>query len=275
MPWGDINMKPTFLTYDKPLLTAMIQCPTPNECIEKIQASLNDGAEAFGIQLCRLKRKYRTKEILKSIFNACGNKPIYVTSYKLAESADYTYDDCAKLLLLALDSGATLCDVMGDMFSQSSEYQLTNDITAIEKQKKLIDKIHFYGGEVLISSHTFKSTTVEENLMIAKAQIERGADIIKIVNTAKSINEIPVYIESIQKITQMTDKKLLFLVSGQGQIIRYIGPHFGVCMYLCVQSHNNFDTPEQPILKKIKAIRDNMPFDISKAEQRNLGQRPC
>lgn len=49
-------MKTTFLNYDKPLLTAMIQCPTAEECIEKIKASLADGADALGIQLCRLKR---------------------------------------------------------------------------------------------------------------------------------------------------------------------------------------------------------------------------
>lgn len=251
-------MKPTFLKYDKPLLTAMIQCSTPQKCIEKIKLSLDDGADAFGIQLCRLQKQYRTKEILKTIFDSCNGKPIYVTSYKYGESENDTYDDCANLLLLALDSGATLCDVMGDMFSPSPQYQLTDNIEAIAKQKKLIDEIHRRGGEVLMSSHTFKSTTVEENLMIAKAHIERGADIIKIVNTAESSNEIPTYIEAIQKITQLTDKKLLFLVSGKGQIIRYIGPNFGVCMYLCVHHHDELDTIEQPILKNIKAVRDNI-----------------
>ena len=189
----------------------MIQCETADECIKKIKKSLTDGADAFGIQLCVLKREYRDEETLKRIFSACGDKPIYATSYRC-------------------------------------------------KQKELIDKIHSLGGEVLMSSHTFKSTTLEENLMIAKAHIERGADVIKIVNNALSEDEIPKYIDIIQKITAMTDKKLLFLVSGKGQIIRYIGPSFGVCMYLCVQEHGELDTPEQPVLKKLKAVRDNILF---------------
>ena len=254
--------KATFLEYDKPLLTAMIQCRTPEECIVKIKASIEDGADALGIQLCKLKREYRTKEILTKIFDACEGKPIYVTSYRHSESEGYTDEECAELLLLALDSGATLLDVFGDMFERSPYYELAESEEAIKKQKALIDEIHRRGGEVLMSSHTFKSITVEENLMIAKAHIERGADIIKIVNKAETKEEVPVYIEAIQKITAMTDKKLLLLVSGEGQIIRYIGPSFGVCMYLCVQHHSEMDTPEQPVLRKLKAIRDNLRFDI-------------
>ena len=255
-------MKPTFLKYEKPLLTAMIQCSSPEESIAKIKASLADGAEAFGIQLCRLKKEYRTKEILTEIFNSCDEKPIYVTSYRYAENEGNTDDECVKLLLLAVDSGATLCDVMGDMYERSPQYELAESIEAIQKQKLLIDEIHRRGGEVLMSSHTNKSTSIEENLVIAKAHIERGADIIKIVNNAESAGEISKYIEAIQKITQMTDKKLLFLVSGKGRIIRYIGPSLGVCMYLCVQSHSENDTPEQPVLKTLKAMRDHIGYDI-------------
>lgn len=251
-------MKPTFLKYDKPLLTAMIQCTTAQACIEKIKASLADGAEAIGVQLCRLKKEYRTKEILTEIFNACEGKPIYVTSYREGESEDLSYDECADLLLLALGAGATLCDVMGDMFECSPQFQLSESEEAIKKQKELIEEIHRRGGEVLMSSHTFKSTTLDENLMIAKAHIKRGADIIKIVNSADDVTEVPKYIDAIQKILQMTDKKLLFLVSGEGQIIRYIGPSFGVCMYLCVQNRSQLDTPEQPILKDLKLVRDNI-----------------
>ena len=73
----------TFLKYDKPPLTAMIQCETADECIKKL---LTDGVDAFGIQLCVLKREYRDEETLKRIFSACGDKPIYATSYRCKES---------------------------------------------------------------------------------------------------------------------------------------------------------------------------------------------
>lgn len=253
---------PTFLTYEKPLLTAMIQCPTPGECIEKIKASIAQGADALGVQLCNLKKEYRTKEVLTEIFDSCAGKPIYVTSYRYKENEGLTDEACAELLLLALDSGATLCDVMGDMFGRSPQYELTTDENAIKKQMDLIGEIHRRGGEVLMSSHTFKSTTLEENLMIAQAQAARGADIIKIVNSAAHKDEVPKYIQAIQQIKKETGKELLFLVSEEGQIIRYIGPDFGVCMYLCVSEYGPADTPFQPLLKDLKPIRDHMRFDI-------------
>ena len=150
---------------------------------------------------------------------------------------------------------------MGDFFaSEPSYYELTEEEQAIKKQKELIDKLHKMGAEVLISSHTKKSLTLEENLKLARAQAERGADVIKIVNVAQSASEIPVYLDAIQKITAETGKKLLLLASGEAKLIRYIGANFGVCMYLCVESHGELDTKEQPTIAKIKAIRDNIIF---------------
>ncbi len=251
-------MKPTFLEYKKPLLTAMIQCPTAQECIEKIEKSIDAGAEAIGIQLCRLKKEYRSCETLTEIFNSCGGRPIYVTSYRYGENENFTDEECAALLLKALDCGATLCDVIGDLFGRSPKYELATDETAIAQQKRFIDEIHSRGGEVLMSSHTLRKISQEETLMIARAHIERGADIIKIVNVAEDKTELPMYLETIQKITQMTDKKLLLLLSGEGELIRYIGPNFGVCMYLCVYEHGPLDTPAQPLLKDIKAVRDGI-----------------
>ncbi|HHV95158.1 MAG TPA: type I 3-dehydroquinate dehydratase [Clostridiaceae bacterium] len=257
-------MKPTFLKYEKPLLTAMIQCPTKEEAIAKIKRSLALGADAIGVQLCKLKKEYRNLKDLKEIFDACDGKPIYITSYRYGESACLTDEQCAELLLLGLDAGATLCDVMGDLFDPKAPLELSQNPVAVKKQMELIDEIHRRGGEVLMSSHTHKNITIEEALMIAREHEIRGADIIKIVTVADHRHDIPKYIECIQKIIASTSKKLLFLTSGKGTLIRYIGPYFGVCMYLCVVSHGVLDTKEQPLLSKIKPIRDN--FDWSKVD---------
>ncbi len=251
----------TFLNYDKPLLCAMIMCDTPDECIAKIKRSLSEGAEAIGIHLCRINREYRTKEHLKRIFDSCEGKPIYVTSYRVGKSEGYTDDECVELLLLALDAGATLLDVMGDLYDTpvKPKYELSLNPVAIEKQKSLIEEIHRRGGEVIMSCHTEQSTTMEENLMIAHAQVERGADVLKIVSKAERSEEIPEYIESIQKIVSESEKKLLLLVSGEGKIMRYIGPCFGVCMYLCVVDYGPYDNKSQPTLNDLVNIRERIP----------------
>ncbi len=252
----------TFLEYEKPLIVAMIQCLTKEECIAKIKRSIDDGAEALGIQLCKLERKYRNKEDLTEIFQACGGRPIYITSYRVGDSNGMTDDECVELLLLGLDCGATLCDIMGDYFDKGAPYQLTFKPEAVAKQKALADEIHKRGGEVLVSCHTGKCTTLAENLMLAKGELERGADVIKIVNFCESYDKIPEYMDSIRKINKLSDKKLLFLLSEKGQIMRYIGPSYGVCMYLTVQEHGVEDTKEQPLTRDIKAIRDAMNWEI-------------
>ena len=249
-----------FFHYERPLLCAMIHPVNPTDAIRKIKDSLADGAEVFGIQLEKLKHEYRNKATLNEIFEACEGRPIYVTSYRTAENANLSDEQCAELLLLALDCGATLCDIMGDMFDRSPYYELTKDPQAIKKQRQLIDEIHRRGGKVLISCHTHKDLSVEESLMIAKAQEERGADVIKIVNKAETVASLPKHIETIQTILANTDKKLLYLLGGEGTLIRYIGANFGVCMYLCVAYHEALDTKDQPLLKRVKAIRDNIIF---------------
>ena len=96
--------------------------------------------------------------------------------------------------------------------------------------------------------------------MIAKEQASRGADVLKIVNKTDTTASLPKHIEAIQTILSQTDKKLLYLLGGEGTLIRYIGANFGVCMYLCVAYHGPLDTKGQPLLKQAKAIRDNITF---------------
>lgn len=50
-----------FLTCEKPLLTAMVQAQTPQECKDIILNSIWDGAEAFGIQLENLKKNIESR----------------------------------------------------------------------------------------------------------------------------------------------------------------------------------------------------------------------
>ena len=244
----------------KPILIAMVQTTTPEECIAKIKASEADGAEGYGIQLCKLEKQYRTKEWISKIFQACGEKPIYFTAYRAGTGGWLTDEECQDLMLLGVDCGGTICDVMGDLFCPS-ENEIACDSIAIERQKALIQEIHRRGAKVLMSSHTFKNLSAEQTLEIALAQQERGADIIKIVNGSDSIDDLPECIRNIELLRKNLDKEFLYLVCGPcHKIIRQVGPNLGVCMYLCLESRGEMDNLEQPILKNIKLVRDNMVF---------------
>ncbi|MEE0946998.1 MAG: type I 3-dehydroquinate dehydratase [Acutalibacteraceae bacterium] len=251
-------MRPTFLTYNKPLLCAMIQASTPEDAICQIVNASYDGAEAFGIQLEVLKREYRDLETLKKIFSYCENKPIYLTSYRYSNSDGYTDDQCAELLLLGLSAGGTLCDIMGDMFNKD-KYELTYDEEAVEKQKALAKKIHEMGGEVLISSHLGTFVPEEEVVKIALAQQERGADVVKIVNHAQTHEQLMEDIRICDRLNSELDTKFLYLANGPHcKLLRQMGAALGCCMYLCVQHYLPISSKEQPKLSATKQLRDAM-----------------
>lgn len=251
-------MKASFLNYQKPMLTAMVQDSTPEAMICTIGDSIFDGADALGIQMCNLGREYRTEEKMKPIFDACMGRPSYITSYRGHESKGLTDEECMDFLLMGLRCGATLCDVMGDLYHPEKN-QLTLDPDAVAKQKDLIARIHDMGGEVLMSSHLGDFYEEQQILDFAFAQRERGADVVKLVSVAKTEEQMLESFRIIRSLKRNLDVPFLFLASGKyGRMVRQLGPSFGVSMYLCVQRYHPVTTKMQPILHAMRAVRDNI-----------------
>ena len=252
-------MSKTFLNHEKSLLTVMLQCETPEVAIGRIRNANCLGAEAYGLQVESLKPEYRTADTYKRLFAEMKDKPCYVTNYRKKNNTCETDDELAEGLLELAKSGATLVDVMGDLFCRHSE-ELTDDAEAIEKQMKLIEKIHEEGAEVLMSSHILKFTPAERVLEVALEQKRRGADIIKIVTGAESMEQ---QIENL-RITQLLKQELgapfLFLSGGECSLHRRLGMKLGCCMALCVYEHDHLSTPMQPLLSTMKTIRDSIDF---------------
>ena len=258
MPCGENNMNNrTFLNYEKPLLTCMVQADNPNRIKALIDASIPEGAEAIGMQFCKLKSEYRNEKTYKELF-AYSDLPVYVTNYREHISNVGKSDDvlAAELLNFA-KCGATLCDVMGDLFD-ACEGELTMNEEAIKKQMDLIEELHKCGTEVLMSSHVRKFMSAERVLEIAREHERRGADICKIVTGGYTMEQ---QIENL-RITNLLKENLnipfLLLSDGEGEcrILRRIGGQLGCCMYLCVHEYDEFATPAQPLLRDVKAIRE-------------------
>lgn len=252
-----------FLNNTRPTLCAMAQEKTVDNMICVIMDSLYDGAEAFGIQLENLLPEYRNEESLRKIFSYCEGKPIYITSYRGHQSKGLTDEECAEFLMMGLRAGRELspmlCDVMGDMFCKETD-QLTFDEEAVARQKALIDEIHALGGEVLMSTHMSRFFNKDEAIAYAKAQKERGVDVVKLVNKTNNEDEMMENLETIHALKkELGDTPYLFLASGKGgHLIRQMGPALGVCMYLCTTRYFPVTAKQQPKLRSAKAIRDNM-----------------
>lgn len=249
----------SFLNHSNPLLTVILQCRTPETAIGRIRNANCLGAEAFGLQVESLCREYHNEETYQKIFKEMKGKPSYVTYYRNSQNLGKNDDELAEGLLTLSRCGATLCDVMGDLFSKHPD-ELTEDPLAIRKQTELIQKLHENGSEVLMSSHVKRFIPAERVLEIAFEQKRRGADIIKIVTKGNDMEE---QIENL-RIHNLLKKELgapfLYLSGGVCSIHRRLGGHLGACMTLCVYEHDHLSTSAQPLLSTMKIVRDQLDF---------------
>ena len=249
-------MKKSFLNHDGAILTAMVQAETPERIKELIDKTDATGAEAFGMQFEQLLPEYRNKDTYKELFSYT-EKPVYVTNYRERKNGEKPDEVLADELLELADSGATLCDVIGDLYDRQPD-EISRDKAAIARQMELIDELHSRGAEVLISTHIFEYTPAERVLEIALEHQRRGADISKIVTGAESMEEQLENLRIINLLRENLKIPFLFLAGGECHILRRIGGELGNCMYLCVHEYDELATPVQPLLKNVKAIRDNM-----------------
>lgn len=245
----------TFLTYEKPLLNCMVQADNPERIKELMRLSIPEGAEAFGMQFCRMKPEYRTSDTYKELFECAEGRPVYVTNYRYGFNENKSDEELATGLLELAECGATLCDVMGDIFDKQDD-ELAHDPVAIERQKKLIDELHKRGAEVLMSSHVFKFTPAERVLEIAFEQLKRGADIVKIVTGADNMDQQIENLRIIDLLKKELKAPFLFLSGGECRISRRIGGAMGNCMNLCVYEYDSLATPSQPLLGDMRKIRE-------------------
>ncbi|MEE1186917.1 MAG: type I 3-dehydroquinate dehydratase [Acutalibacteraceae bacterium] len=253
-------MKSSFLNQNRPLVCAMVLKDNPDAIKYRIKNSIYAGADALGIQLCRLQREYKTEEHYKSIFSACGSRPIYVTNYRYCCNEGMSDEECMDGLKLALSCGGTLADIMGDTFDKT-EGELTESADAISRQISLIDEIHDMGKEVLMSSHVYKFIPAEKVVEIALEHQRRGADISKIVTGANSDEEMLENFRATVMLKKELNIPFLFLSGGtHTKLHRMIGPQLGCCMYLAVYEHDENAVATQPTVAAAKAVRDNLDF---------------
>lgn len=252
-------MKKSFLNQEKPLLTVMLQYGNANATVGAVRNALACGAEAFGLQVECLSAEEQSIEGYKRIFSEMQGKPCYVTNYRNCSNEGKTDEQLAEEMLRLAENGATLCDVMGDMFCKHPE-EITDDAAAIEKQMKYIDALHERGAEVLMSSHVLKYKSGEEVLKIALEQKRRGADIIKIVTFANNDEQQLENLKTTELLKRELGAPFLFLSGGECTLHRRLGMRLGCCMALCVYEHYATSTPAQPLLRIAKTIRDDMGF---------------
>lgn len=250
-------MELSFLSGGKPAIFLGLSPENVEQALCEIALGIDQGAEGFCIQTEELDPQFRDHRSYEMIFNAACGRPIYVTHYRLKNKCRMTEDEIAQNMLELADlPQVNICDVTGDQYDPQPG-QLTCDPKAVKRQMELIDALHQKGKKVLMSSHIFRYRDGEEVLRVALEQQARGADIVKIVTGADTMEQ---QLDNL-RITQMLKDELkvpfLFLTNGQCKLHRRISMMLGNCMCLC---QLNGTALNQPPLADALAFRDHYPW---------------
>ncbi|MHB9031945.1 MAG: type I 3-dehydroquinate dehydratase [Anaerolineae bacterium] len=261
--------KPLFSQQKLPMLLASMTDPDPGKAICTIRNAIFDGADGFLYHMERLNQEYINEESLQKIMDYTCGKPLYTMNYRTnpAKSDEVRIEE----LLVSVKAGASMIDLMGDMFDPC-KFELTFDKQAIMTQRRVIDRVHELGGEVLMSSHTFVFMTTDEVLRHCQELEARGADFIKIAMCVHSEQEALDAMKTTTLVSRALRVPFLHICMGQyGKLHRAIGPLLGSCFALCVQQYTESGHKEKPLLRAERAVLANI--DAAPARNINLGTR--
>ncbi len=248
----------------KPLLICVSSESTPQAIISMIRNAIYDGADGFLIDLEKLESKYRNEQDMKCIFDACQDKPVITMAYRTSMGKETSDREIADLLIKSIDAGASMCDVMGDLFNPSA-LELSKDNQSIQMQKELIRVIHEKNGKVMMSSHTWTFLDQKQTVSHAQELLKRDPDMIKIAVAAKDEAEEWETFQATHALNTEIAKPYLHVCMGQyGKLHRVIAPIFGSCMILCVQQYTETSHKDQPLLSSTRKVIDGMDWGMNR-----------
>ena len=252
--------KPKYTAQDV-VLNAGIKEKTAEEAIIAITIAEQKGATGFTLRLENLKDGGNlTKEALERITHST-KYPIMALFYDGNVSQQTRLDGLA----LAAECGAAIVDLQGFMY-QSGSTAATHTTenrkhwedlgfnmsfvdaapaetpispSAINGQKKFIEKMHDLGCEVLVSTHGSTVYSAEQALAYAEFVADRGADIVKIVGKGQNAADVAECVRAcqmIQKSEKLRNTKVTYHLSGHSSsyITRVLTPTFyGSYIYFC------------------------------------------
>ena len=270
LPPRDHPVKPLFSQQKLPMLVTSLTDATPPKTISTMRNAIYDGTDGFMLHMEMLNPEHFCETDLKTIIDYACDKPVYTMNYRRPNDAKTDEQRIAEQLM-AVRAGASMIDMMGDMFDPTP-MELTQDRHVIARQQQVIDEVHGLGSEVLMSSHTWVFMTAEEILAHAKALESRGADFVKIAMCVHTEQEALDAIRSTALVTRALAVPFLHVCMGQyGKLHRAISPMLGSCFALCVQSYTEAAHREKPLLRAQRAVLENL--DWQPARNVYLGTR--
>ncbi len=256
-------MRFSFLRKPFPVITGIFAGQTPTELIAEARHSEFEGAQGIAIDLMDLKVEFRNYDALKSIIDSV-NLPFMFYFYRNDKWQSLNDDERQELLLTAAEAGASMIDVMGDLYDPSPR-EITLNPVAIDKQKALIDKIHAKGSQVVISSHMPTEFRTCEQVLEQMLGLEsRGPDVVKIVTGVNTEEELAEAFKTTMTLKRELKVPFIHLCNGKfSRPHRFFGPSLGVAICFAVPRYEARYGMHQPTIRAMKAVQDNIHWNIN------------
>lgn len=256
-------LKRSFFNRQDCAVTLLCKPSSIAEAIALARSAECDGADGIAIEIQRLPEAERSLEKFQAVINSV-QLPFMFIDYR--DDIVHGSDDAARqqYLLTAAEAGAEVIDVPGDTYAPAAR-ELTFDVNAIARQQQLIGEIHARGAKVIMSSHmTHEALGAEEVLAHLLQQVERGADIAKIVTRADNNAEALEAVRTMMLLQEKMPVPFVYLCGGKfSRFVRYNGMQLGVAIEFGVHDYNSATSYNQPTISSFNAVKRNFNWRLS------------
>ncbi len=268
-------MNKTLSNLPSPALAGVIREKTVQGAIAEIKNCTYDGATMIDLHMSCLENSDVTA--LKAIIGS-SKLPVLALNYNQKydwSSAGFSEEERADSFIRAIQAGAAGIDMQGYTFHAPSKsgfcgedkYSFTKgnpkevvtDETVIAKQCEFIERVHSMGAEVLLSCHPGIVMDCRQVVDLALFLEKRKPDIIKIVTSATTEDEMAESIRTMIELKREVKTPVSYHANGKaGSLTRIINPILGGHIVFCVDRFNEGSTMEQLDLRTAKAAIDNI-----------------
>jgi len=181
---------------------------TVTEALKLVEKAENRGADFIEIRLDTMKDYSELSAI-----PACSKLPMIATNKSVKHYGKFLGSETERkqTLLNAAEKGFEYVDL---------------DLST-SKLESIISDVHSMGVKSIISFHDFNETPSLAKLEeILKKEIASGADVCKVVTTAKSVDDNPIVLNFVSKASKSA-KTVCFCMGELGKTSRLLSPLFG------------------------------------------------
>ncbi|RLA82443.1 MAG: hypothetical protein DRG31_07360, partial [Deltaproteobacteria bacterium] len=226
-----------------------------------IEVAEKEGAEAFELNLSFLLGRVRQlpKSELKNIFSAT-DRPIFTTNRRVDVRGNVfqgSEEERMQIQLECFEAGSVGFDMELDTFAYPGTPLDSLDSSVIEKQRKIIERVHESGGEVMVSHHEPERIFQPEEAVRIATHIEKvlGADIAKLISFARSYDDFVTCLKTTLSLKKYTSIPFVHQAHGQyAKLSRIICPILGSILFYCPPEVGKGTVIDQPSIKSVKVF---------------------